>query len=112
MRFTPTGKPAASFSLAVNRSWSDKEGTRRNQTEWFNVIAWESLAEFCQQTLSKGKQAYVEGRLQTRRWTDPQGNQRVRVEIVANEVIPLGEKSSSAEEPAEDTQIIEDFEEN
>jgi single-strand DNA-binding protein len=112
MRYTPTGKPAASFSLAVNRSWTDKEGNRHNQTEWFNVVAWDSLAEFCQQYLSKGRQAYVEGRLQTRRWDDPQSNKHIRVEIIATEVIPLGEKVATADEPAENAQSIEDFEEN
>jgi single-strand DNA-binding protein len=76
------------------------------------LVAWESLAEFCHQSLAKGRQVYVEGRLQTRRWNDPQGNQHIRVEIVANEVIPLGDKSTTSEEPAENAQLIEDFEEN
>ncbi len=112
MRYTPSGKSVASFSIAVNRSWESKDGTRRNQTEWFNVIAWESLAEFCKQALSKGKQVYVEGRLQTRRWDDPQGNQRLSVEIIASELIPLGEKNLSHEAPTEPIQTIEDIEED
>jgi single-strand DNA-binding protein len=112
MRYTPAGKSVTSFSVAVNRSWESSDGTRRNQTEWFNVIAWGSLAEFCKQVLSKGKQVYVEGRLQTRRWDDPQGNQRISVEIIASELIPLGEKNLSNEAPAEPIQTIEDIEED
>jgi len=112
MRYTPAGKPVTSFSVAVNRSWTSSDGTRQNQTEWFNVIAWDSLAEFCSQTLSKDKQVYVEGRLQTRRWDDPKGFQRISVEIVASELIPLGEKILSSETPAEPIQTIEDIEED
>jgi single-strand DNA-binding protein len=112
MRYTPTGKPVTTFSVAVNRSWTSSDGTRRIQTEWFNVLAWGNLAEFSKQTLAKGKQVYVEGRLQTRRWNDPQGNQRISVEIVASELIPLGEKNTSNETPAELVQTIEDIEED
>jgi single-strand DNA-binding protein len=112
MRYTPTGKPVTTFSVAVNRSWTSNDGTRRIQTEWFNVLAWGNLAEFSKQTLAKGKQVYVEGRLQTRRWNDPQGNQRISVEIVASELIPLGEKNTSNETPAELVQTIEDIEED
>jgi single-strand DNA-binding protein len=112
MRFTPAGKPVTTFSVAVNRNWTSTDGTHHNQTEWFNVLAWGSLAEFSQQALSKGKQVYVEGRLQTRRWDDQKGNQRISVEIVASELIPLGEKISSNETPAEPIQTIEDIEED
>ena len=112
MRYTSAGKPVTTFSVAVNRSWTASDGSRRNQTEWFNILAWGNLAEFCSQTLTKGKQVYVEGRLQTRRWDDPQGHEHIRVEIVASELIPLGEKNISAIEPAEPIQTIEDFEED
>ena len=112
MRYTPAGKPVTTFSVAVNRSWESSDGTRQNQTEWFNVLAWGRLAEFCKQTLTKGKQVYVEGRLQTRRWDDPQGNKRISVEIVASELIPLGEKNISTATPAEPIQTIEDIEED
>ena len=112
MRYTPAGKPVTSFSVAVNRSWTSSDGARRNQTEWFNVFAWGSLAEFCKQALSKGKQVYVEGRLQTRRWDDPQGHQRISIEIVSSELIPLGDKNLSNETPAEPIQTIEDIEED
>jgi len=112
MRYTSNGKPFTSFYIAVNRNWADKTGNKHNQTEWFYVTTWDNLAEFCHQALSKGKQAYVEGRLQTRRWNDTQGNEQLRIEIVASEVIPLGEKSTGGEEPVDSTQTVEDFEEN
>ena len=112
MRYTPAGKPVATFSVAVNRSWEAKDGTRQNQTEWLNVLAWGSLAEFCKQNLSKGKQVYVEGRLQTRRWDDPQGNPHIRVEIVANDLLLLGEKNHPDQNVAEPLQTIEDIEED
>jgi single-strand DNA-binding protein len=112
MRYTPAGKPIATFSVAVNRNWESSDGTRHNQTEWFNVLAWGSLAEFCKQALAKGKQVYVEGRLQTRRWDDPQGHQHINVEIVASELMPLGEKNISNETPVEPIQTFEDFEED
>jgi single-strand DNA-binding protein len=112
MRYTPAGKPIATFSVAVNRNWESSDGTRHNQTEWFNVLAWGDLAEFCKQALAKGKQVYVEGRLQTRRWDDPQGHQHINVEIVASELMPLGEKNISNETPVEPIQTFEDFEED
>ena len=72
-------------------------------------VVWRNSVK---QALAKGKQVYVEGRLQTRRWDDPQGNQRISVEIVASELIPLGEKISSNETPVEPIQTIEDIEED
>jgi single-strand DNA-binding protein len=112
MRYTPAGKPVTTFSMAVNRSWEAKDGTCQNQTEWFNVLTWGSLAEFSKQNLSKGKQVYVEDRLQTRRWDDPQGKQHVSVEIVASELLPLGEKNQSNQITEEPIQTIEDIEED
>ena len=112
MRYTPAGKPITTLSVAVNRNWESSDGARHNQTEWFNVLAWGGLAEFSKQALAKGKQVYVEGRLQTRRWDDPQGHQHVNVEIVASELIPLGEKNISNETPVEPIQTFEDFEED
>lgn len=98
LRHTPTGKPVVTFSLAVNRSWTSNEGERRTDTEWFNILAWGQLAEFCRQTLAKGKQVYVEGRLQSRRWEDQDGVKHTSVEVVAAEVLPL----TGAREPVND----------
>ncbi len=92
MRYTPSGRPVTTFSVATSRSWNTSEGERRTETEWFYVVAWGSLAEICKQYLSKGQQVYVEGRLQTRHWDDPDGNKHVSTEIVANEMIMLGDR--------------------
>ncbi len=92
MRYTPSGRPVTSFSVATSRSWTSAEGERREETEWFNVVAWGSLAEICKAHLSKGQQVYVEGRLQTRGWEDDSGKRHFRTELVANEMILLGDR--------------------
>jgi single-strand DNA-binding protein len=89
MRYTPSGKPVTTFSVATNRSWNTSSGKRKTETEWFTVVAWSSLAEICKEFLSKGKQVYIEGRLQTRHWEDKEGKRHSAVEIVANEMILL-----------------------
>ncbi len=95
MRYTPSGRPVTTFTVATSRSWNTSDGERRTETEWFNVVAWSSLAEICNQYLTKGQQVYIEGRLQTRYWEDDQGKRHSSVEIVANEMIMLGKRSSS-----------------
>lgn len=94
MRYTPGGKPVTSFSLASSRSWVAADGERREETEWFNVVTWGNLAEICQQHLVKGQQVYIEGRLQTRGWEDDNGQRHFRTEVVANEMIILGNRVS------------------
>ena len=90
MRYTPSGKPVTSFSLASSRSWTTPNGERREETEWFNVVAWGGLAEICNQKLFKSQQVYVEGRLQTRSWEDDNGQRHFRTEVVASDMIILG----------------------
>ncbi len=90
MRYTPSGKPVTSFSLASSRSWTTPNGERREETEWFNVVAWGGLAEICNQKLFKSQQVYVEGRLQTRSWEDDNGHRHFRTEVVASDMIILG----------------------
>ena len=92
MRYTPSGRPVTTFSVATTRSWHSADGERHEETEWFNVVAWGSLAEICNQHLRKGQQVYVEGRLQTRRWEDSEGNKHYTTELVAKEMIMLGDK--------------------
>jgi single-strand DNA-binding protein len=92
MRYTPSGKPVTSFSLASSRSWVSSDGERREETEWFNVVAWGNLAEICNQHLARGQQVYIEGRLQTRSWEDNNGQRHFRTEVVANEMIILGNR--------------------
>ena len=97
MRYTPSGRPVTNFSVATSRNWTTSDGERRTETEWFNVVAWGNLAEICKQYLTKGQQVYVEGRLQTRHWDDQEGNKHTSVEIVANEMIILGERRDAEE---------------
>ena len=92
MRYTPSGRPVTTFSVAVSRSWNTADGERRTETEWFNIVAWGNLAEICKQYLYKGQQVYIEGRLQTRRWEDKEGQKHTSVEVVANEMMMLGDR--------------------
>jgi len=112
MRYTPSGRPVTSFSVATSRSWVAANGERREETEWFNVVAWGSLAEICKQHLYKGQQVYVEGRLQTRGWEGADGKKHYRTELVANEMIILGNRKRvevPVESTAEDTASEEEF---
>ena len=105
MRYTPSGRPVTTFSVAVSRSWKSSNGEHRSETEWFKIVAWGKLAEICKEYLNKGQQVYIEGRLQTREWEDKEGQQRTTVEVVANEMTMLGErrdKSQNDENPPED----------
>ena len=101
MRYTPSGRPVTNFSVATNRSWNTADGERRTETEWFNIVAWGNLAEICNQYLAKGRQVYIEGRLQSRSWEDNEGKRHTAVEIVANEMIMLDKRQSSDEQPDE-----------
>ena len=89
MRYTANGNAVTSFSLAVNRTSQSQDGERREETEWFDVVAWNRLAELCSQFLQKGRKAYVEGRLHTRSWEGQDGQKRYRTEVVANTVLFL-----------------------
>ena len=97
MRYTPSGKPVTTFSVATSRTWNSADGERHEETEWFNVVAWGSLAEVCNQHLKKGQQVYVEGRLQTRRWEDGDGNKHFTTEVVAQEMTMLGSRKDNFE---------------
>lgn len=109
MRYTPSGRPVTTYNVATSRSWNTSDGERHTEKEWFNVVAWGSLAEICKQYLSKGKQVYVEGRLQTRHWEGSDGHKHSSVEIVANEMIILGERRE-ADHSFEEEEIEEEDE--
>jgi single-strand DNA-binding protein len=112
MRYTPAGHPVTTFSVATNRNWSSADGEKHNETEWFNVVTWGNLAEFCKQHLQKGQQVYIEGRLQTRRWEDSDGTKHITVEIVANEAVLLGDRKDSSQLPtSEQGEVLEQSEE-
>ena len=98
----------ANFSVATTRNWVSADGERHEETEWFNVVAWGSLAEICSQYLHKGKRVYVEGRLQTRRWEDSEGKKQFTTELVAKEMIMLGEQREPEMVPLSATPDEED----
>jgi single-strand DNA-binding protein len=96
MRFTPNGKPVTSFSVATNWLYTSSEGERRQETEWFSVVAWNRLAEQCNQFLAKGRLVYVEGRIHTRNWEGQDGQQHSKIEVIASRVIFLDKRGASA----------------
>jgi len=110
MRYTPSGRPVTTFTVAVSRSWNTADGERRSETEWFNIVAWGNLAEICKQYLHKGQQVYIEGRLQTRRWEDKEGQKHTNVEVVANEMMMLGDRRDNSKSPQESDQDEENDE--
>ncbi len=92
VRQTKSGEHVCTFSVATSERWKDKSGEPQEKTEWHRVVAWARLAEICGEYLRKGKQVYVEGRLQTREWEDKEGNKRYTTEIVANTMQMLGRR--------------------
>jgi single-strand DNA-binding protein len=93
MRYTAQGSAVTSFRVASNRSWKDRDGNPHEDTEWFRVVAWDKLGEICNQYLTKGTRVYVEGRLQTRKWTDQQGQERYSTEVIAQDMIILSSRN-------------------
>ncbi len=90
VRFTPSGQAVANFRIATNESWTDKNQQKQERTEWHRIVVWGKLGELCGEYLKKGRQAYVEGRLQTREWTDKEGKKNYTTEVVAQTVQFLG----------------------
>jgi single-strand DNA-binding protein len=105
LRYTPNGQPVASYALATNRRWTSQSGETQDATEYHEIVAWGKLAEISQQLLSKGKKAYVEGRLQTRSWEAPDGNKRQRTEIIAENIIALSPRAGSAGSVSSETPL-------
>lgn len=90
VRYTPSGSAVANFSVATNEAWTDKNNQKQERTEWHRVVVWGKLAELCNQYLQKGRQCYVEGRLQTRSWQDKDGTTKYSTEVQAQTVQFLG----------------------
>ena len=90
LRYTPGGAAVATLNLATTEVWNDKNQQRQEKTEWHRVVLWGKQAESLQEYLTKGKQIYVEGRLQTRQWDDKDGNKRYTTEIKADRITLLG----------------------
>jgi single-strand DNA-binding protein len=89
LRYTPGGSPVATLNLATTEVWNDKSGQRQEKTEWHRVVLWGKTAESLNEYLTKGKQIYVEGRLQTRQWDDKDGNKRYTTEIRGDRIVLL-----------------------
>jgi single-strand DNA-binding protein len=100
VRYTASGKAVATFTLATSQQWRDQDGNDQERTEWHRIVAWGRLGEVCGEYLSKGRQAFIEGRIQTRDWEDQDGNKRTTVEIVANDLILLGGGGGQAQNRA------------
>ncbi len=96
LRYTPNGQAVASFSLATGEKWRDKDGVMQDRTEWHNIVVWGRQAEIAKEYLSKGRQVYIEGRIQTRSWEDKDGNKRYITEIVAQKLSFLGQRDQAA----------------
>jgi single-strand DNA-binding protein len=90
VRFSPSGQAVCNLSIATSESWTDKNGQKQEKTEWHRVVVFGKLAELCGQYLTKGRQAYIEGKLQTRNWQDKDGQTRYTTEVVAQSVQFLG----------------------
>jgi single-strand DNA-binding protein len=90
MRYTPSGQGVCELRLATNESWTDKNGQRQERTEWHRIVVWGKRAEICSKYLSKGREVYIEGRIQTRQYDDKDGNKRYMTEVIAQDVQFLG----------------------
>ncbi|HWQ13810.1 MAG TPA: single-stranded DNA-binding protein, partial [Roseiflexaceae bacterium] len=102
------GTPVTTFRVASGRTWRSSDGTQHDDTEWFRVVAWERLAEICNQYLTKGTRVYIEGRLQTRKWQDQNGQDRYTTEVIAQDMIILSSRADRQQAPAESDPQPED----
>lgn len=96
IKYTPSGTAIANFTMATSENYKDKDGQKQERTEWHRIVAFGKLAEICGEYLAKGKQVYVEGRIQTRSWDDKDGNKKYMTEIVANIMQMLGKADESS----------------
>ena len=111
LKFSSQGKPIGTFSLAVNERWKDAQGARRERVEWFQIVCLGRLAEVCGQWLVKGRHVYIEGRLQTRKWQDREGEKRATIEVVANQMqildrAPKNGNGAKAAEPSKPSEPV------
>jgi len=113
LKYTPGGMAVCNFTVATSESWADKAGQKQERTEWHRIVVWGKLAELCNQYLTKGRQAFIEGSLQTRSWDDKNGGKRYTTEIVAKTVQFIGgqagvgaPKENNQGAPAYDTSMV------
>jgi len=109
VRFSQQGKPVGTFSVAVNENWKDAQGSRQERVEWFRIVCFGRLAEVCGEYLYKGRHVYIEGRLQTRKWSDREGDKRTTVEVVANQmrILDRAPKNANGAKVVESTKAAE-----
>jgi len=93
-----SGSSVCNFNLATSERWNDKEGQKQERTEWHRIVAWGKQAELCGKYLAKGRQVYIEGKLQTRSWEDQQGQKKYTTEIIANSVQFLGSQQQASQQ--------------
>lgn len=96
LKYTPSGQAVANFSVATTETYNDAQGQRQDRTEWHRIVVWGKQAETCGRYLSKGRQVFIEGKIQTRQWEDRDGNKRYTTEIVARDVRFLGNQRDNA----------------
>ena len=96
IRYMPNGEAVANITLATSETWKDKTGAKQEKTEWHRITFYRKLAEIVGEYLKKGSSVYVEGRLETRKWTDKSGTDRYTTEVIANEMRMLGSKSGGS----------------
>jgi single-strand DNA-binding protein len=101
VRYTPSGMAVANFRIATSESYKNKEGQKEDKTEWHKIVTFGKLAEICGEYLNKGKQVYLEGRIQTSQWEDKEGNKRYTTEIICNQMQMLGRAGEKGSVPAE-----------
>ncbi|MFQ5902013.1 MAG: single-stranded DNA-binding protein [Thermodesulfobacteriota bacterium] len=99
VRYTPDGAAVANFRIATTEKWTSKDGEKQEKTEWHKIVAFRRLGEICGEYLRKGRQVYIEGKLQTRSWEDRDGNKRWTTEVVANTMQMLGSPGDRASVP-------------
>jgi single-strand DNA-binding protein len=101
LRYTPAGAAVATINMATTEVWNDKAGQRQEKTEWHRVVLWGKTAETLAEYLTKGRQIYIEGRLQTRQWDDKDGNKRYTTEIRSDRVVLLGGRDGGRGGPSD-----------
>lgn len=101
VRFLPSGQPVANFNIATTEKWTGRDGNPGERTEWHRIVVFGKQAENCKEYLKKGRQVYVEGRLQTREWEDKEGQKKRTTEIIAQTVQFLGSGGGREREPSE-----------
>ena len=111
LRFTPSGAAVCTFGLATNRQWNTETGEKKEEVEFHRIVAWNKLAELCGQLLAKGRKVYVEGRLQTRKWTGQDNQERITTEIVISDMIILDSKFQSEQRTSEAAEVPENLDE-